>query len=488
MTPQQESEKHLLLISYYQLRKDSKQAAAQIEELLNQQPDNIGALSLKANLLAEQGKHLEALEFSDRGLQAFIEKYPEAQEPPVDLVRRHHALLDQWLRQAPIAVAAHEPARHRPELRWRQAVGPPQPASGRSGAPLPIGAVPRPLAEKDLSLLVELKIAPAAIVSKIQAAGVAMEVDEAVIARLKTAGAPETVLTVLGEALAAKTKPAAGPALTYENVLRLLSLGVDEQAILRRHAKSPAVPSFDAGQTAKLKQAGASDNLLAVLSADAPRGKVAGEPAATENAAGAGRMIPGWGEFIDPVGDCRISEQDGKVTIAVPGRVPRPLAREGQSQRTAGPRRRRRRFHRRGESGECHSGRAGERDWRRLGDGVSRRHAGDLAGRQELRAAGPHGHAQSRPRDHGVLPACVPGRRARGGTGPDRRRQADVPAVIARTGDRLKAAYSQDNGRTWQEFPQQPLDLPAKVKVGVSALNGTNRENAVQFEGLKITQ
>lgn len=31
------------------------------------------------------------------------------------------------------------------------------------------------------------------------------------------------------------------------------------------------------------------------------------------------RTIPGWGEVIDPDGDCTISEKEGKVTIAVPG-------------------------------------------------------------------------------------------------------------------------------------------------------------------------
>ncbi len=59
---------------------------------------------------------------------------------------------------------------------------------------------------------------------------------------------------------------------------------------------------------------------------------------------------------------------------------------------------------------------------------------------------------------------------------------------LARKGDRLTAAYSQDGGKTWQEFPEQTITLPAKVQTGISALNSTTRENTVQFESLKIAQ
>jgi len=59
---------------------------------------------------------------------------------------------------------------------------------------------------------------------------------------------------------------------------------------------------------------------------------------------------------------------------------------------------------------------------------------------------------------------------------------------LARTGDHLTAAYSQNGGKTWREFPVQTIELPAKVKTGISALNSTVRSNTVQFEGLKITK
>jgi hypothetical protein len=41
---------------------------------------------------------------------------------------------------------------------------------------------------------------------------------------------------------------------------------------------------------------------------------------------------------------------------------------------------------------------------------------------------------------------------------------------------------------TWQESPEQTIDLPDNVKAGVSALNSTTRENTVQFEKLKLTR
>jgi regulation of enolase protein 1 (concanavalin A-like superfamily) len=59
---------------------------------------------------------------------------------------------------------------------------------------------------------------------------------------------------------------------------------------------------------------------------------------------------------------------------------------------------------------------------------------------------------------------------------------------LARKDDRLTAAYSQDGGKTWREFPEQTIDLPAKLKTGISALNSTVRSNTVQFEGLKVTK
>lgn len=59
---------------------------------------------------------------------------------------------------------------------------------------------------------------------------------------------------------------------------------------------------------------------------------------------------------------------------------------------------------------------------------------------------------------------------------------------LGRRGDRLRADYSQDGGKSWRSLPEQTIDLPARVKAGISALNNTTRGNTVQFEGLTITK
>ena len=57
---------------------------------------------------------------------------------------------------------------------------------------------------------------------------------------------------------------------------------------------------------------------------------------------------------------------------------------------------------------------------------------------------------------------------------------------LTRKANTLTAAYSQDGGKSWTDLAPQKIDLPAKVKAGVSALNNTTRGHTVTFEGLKI--
>jgi regulation of enolase protein 1 (concanavalin A-like superfamily) len=59
---------------------------------------------------------------------------------------------------------------------------------------------------------------------------------------------------------------------------------------------------------------------------------------------------------------------------------------------------------------------------------------------------------------------------------------------LSRKGDRLLAAYSQDGGKTWRDFPMQKFALAGKIKAGVCALNNTSRENVARFSGLKLTK
>ena len=58
---------------------------------------------------------------------------------------------------------------------------------------------------------------------------------------------------------------------------------------------------------------------------------------------------------------------------------------------------------------------------------------------------------------------------------------------LARRGPRVEAAFSQNEGRSWTSFPSQTLDLPARVKVGVAALNATTRPFVAEFERLAVS-
>ncbi len=126
------------------------------------------------------------------------------------------------------------------------------------------------LAEKDLTALVELQIDEKAIVTRIQNVGLSFLADDSVLARLKSAGASEAVLqAVKASAIPAKNAPSVA-AIAYSDVLKLVTLGLDEAAILTRLQKSPTVFVLDAGQVAELKQVGASDKLLAAMMGNRP--------------------------------------------------------------------------------------------------------------------------------------------------------------------------------------------------------------------------
>jgi hypothetical protein len=57
---------------------------------------------------------------------------------------------------------------------------------------------------------------------------------------------------------------------------------------------------------------------------------------------------------------------------------------------------------------------------------------------------------------------------------------------LKRKQDRVSASYSQDRGQTWKPIRDVQVELPATVKTGVSAINNTSTKNVVRFEGLKI--
>lgn len=196
--------------------------------------------------------------------------------------------------------------------------------------------------------------------------------------------------------------------------------------------------------------------------------------------------VPGWGLVIDPVGDCSFSHEAGQFTIKIPGayhdlwpvsgKVNAPLVLqevEGDFAISVAI---------------AHIDKA-ERDTRIAGlAGTTSFHAGSLVIWQDAKNFVRFDRTQM-DRSGQPITSCYLH------VFKDAVRVVESSAVVpdkpthlrlTRKAGALTAAYSQDGGRSWQDLAPQKIDLPAKVKAGVSALNNTTRGNTVTFEGLKI--
>jgi hypothetical protein len=167
----------------------------------------------------------------------------------------------------------------------------------------------QPLTEENLTKLIELQIDDEAIASKLKKEGVGFAIDEAAIRRLRKSGASDAVIAAVQAAGAAGEAPAAGKAITYQDVLKLLQLGLDEKEILKRLEKSPTVFTLDASQVEELKRAGATATLLKVMQLGRPR-PAAGGPKVTDFAV-----------VLDCSGSMGEPTRDGPVKIDVAKRV-----------------------------------------------------------------------------------------------------------------------------------------------------------------------
>jgi hypothetical protein len=177
-------------------------------------------------------------------------------------------------------------------------------ASGQPAAKL--------LGEQELVALLGVGLDDQTLVSRINK-GIQFDVNEDVLEKLKQAGASAAVIEAVQAAGQKRAAPApAAPsarAVTYDQVLLLLSTGIDEPAILERLAKSPTVFILSAEQVAELKQAGASETLIKAL--EAPR---AGPPAASE-------LITNVAIVFDCSGSMREKTRDGETKMAAAKRV-----------------------------------------------------------------------------------------------------------------------------------------------------------------------
>ena len=107
----------------------------------------------------------------------------------------------------------------------------------------------RPLNEANLTKLVELQVEDEAIASKLKKEGVNFVVDDAAIGRLKKAGASDAVIAAVRSAGATAKPTNPTRAITYQDVVKLLQLGLDEKEVLKRLEKSPTIFTLDAGRS-----------------------------------------------------------------------------------------------------------------------------------------------------------------------------------------------------------------------------------------------
>jgi regulation of enolase protein 1 (concanavalin A-like superfamily) len=196
--------------------------------------------------------------------------------------------------------------------------------------------------------------------------------------------------------------------------------------------------------------------------------------------------VPGWGIVVDPVGNCSFDLEGGRFTIRIldeyhdlwpgGGKVNAPLVLqdvEGDFRITVAV---------------AQIDKA-ERDTRIAGlAGTTSFHAASLVIWQDAKNFVRFDRTQM-DRAGQQITSCYLH------VFKDGARVAEVAPVVpdrptqlrlTRKGDTLTAAYSQDGGKTWKDLAPQKIDLPAKVKAGIAALNNTTRGNTVTFEGLKI--
>lgn len=164
------------------------------------------------------------------------------------------------------------------------------------------------LSQDDLTTLLKLGIDEQAIVAKIQKDGVAFAADEETLARLKAAGASDAVLRAVADSSQATRSPA-HQAVTYDDVVKLLGLGIEEEAILARLNKSPTVFTFSAEQVAALKRAGASERLLRALQGARPVSLAAAE------------LITDIGVVLDCSGSMSETTSEGETKMTAAKRV-----------------------------------------------------------------------------------------------------------------------------------------------------------------------
>lgn len=198
--------------------------------------------------------------------------------------------------------------------------------------------------------------------------------------------------------------------------------------------------------------------------------------------------VEGWGLVVDPVGDCSFKHEDGKFTITVPGeyhdlwpgkgKVNAPLVlRDVEGDFTV----------------EVLVARVDHAEKGTAIPGLASStafHAGTLVvwrdAKNFVRLDRTDMNKEGRAITSCYLHVFKDGQR----TAEASQLIEDKPTRLRleRRGGRIAAAYSQDDGNSWRSFPSQRVELPNKLKAGISALNSTSRPSSAAFERLTITR
>jgi hypothetical protein len=204
----------------------------------------------------------------------------------------------------------------------------------------------------------------------------------------------------------------------------------------------------------------------------------------------AARPIPGWGDPIDPDGDCDLRLEGRALALTVPGTPHELRAESGKGKRNA-PRVLR--------DVEGHfvaqvkvTGDLGAGDVPVVSGPVASRSAGLVLWQDERnfvrleRIAGraPDGE---RPRDRLLLEYWKDGQLqdTSPGSGGPLPRGRTTWLRLTRRMDKLKAEASQD-GETWTEVKTIPIRLSSRLRLGVMATNTSGRPLGVQFEAFQL--
>jgi hypothetical protein len=173
-------------------------------------------------------------------------------------------------------------------------------------------ATAKSLSEGDIVTLTKLSIGDDAVLAKIQKDGIDFPADQEAIERLKNAGVSGPVLEAIRKAGAAKPAdaPAAAPAaaVSYQDVLKLLQLKIDEPAILQRLQASPTVFALSAAQVDELKSNGASDALIVAMQGG-------------QKPAAAGQEISNLAVILDCSGSMQEATKEGQSKMEVAKKV-----------------------------------------------------------------------------------------------------------------------------------------------------------------------